>query len=206
MREIVTIADSVGAWIMSDEVYRGAELSGEMTPSFWGMYDRVLVIAGLSKAYTLPGLRIGWLLGPAEVVAQAWGCHDYTTITTGALNSELARIAMRPEMRRKILQRNRQISFNNLRGLQAWLTGYKDLFRLVEPKIGGVCFVAYNLEINSTELVMKLLHEHSVLIVPGDAFGLDGYLRIGYGSRNLLEGLELIRAKLSGSARGSVNK
>ncbi len=193
MQAIVEIAKSVDAWILADEVYRGAELNGEMSPSFWGMYDKVLVVAGLSKAYTLPGLRLGWLIAPPEIATDSWGYHDYTTITTGALNSELALIAMRPEKRQQILERNRTISFRNLQGLEAWLQQHPDRFRFVRPQIGGVCFLGYNLDINSTDLVMKLLKEKSVLIVPGDTFGLDGYVRIGYGAANLLEGLELIQ-------------
>jgi hypothetical protein len=66
------------------------------------------------------------------------------------------------------------------------------MFRFVPPRIGGVAFIGYNIEINSTDLVMKLLHEQSVLLVPGDAFGLDGYLRIGYGAKNLQDGLALV--------------
>ena len=64
--EIVEAAGRTGAWILSDEVYAGGELSGEPTPSFWGRTDRVLVSASLSKAYGLPGLRLGWLVVPAE--------------------------------------------------------------------------------------------------------------------------------------------
>ena len=54
-----------GAWILSDEIYRGAELDGRETPTMWGRYDRVIVTSGLSKAYGLPGLRIGWIVGAA---------------------------------------------------------------------------------------------------------------------------------------------
>jgi aspartate/methionine/tyrosine aminotransferase len=196
MEAVVRAAERVGAWILSDEVYRGAELTGDMSPSFWGMYDRVLVVAGLSKAYTLPGLRMGWLVAPSEIATETWGYHDYTTITTGALNERLACLAMRPQTRERILQRNRTISATNLKVLQAWLDSHVGLFRFVPPKIGGVAFVGYNFDINSTELAMKLLHEQSVLIVPGDAFGVDRYVRIGYGNPKLLEGLELINRTL----------
>lgn len=196
MRAIVRLAEHVGAWILADEVYRGAELSGKISVSFWGMYDRVLIVSGLSKALTLPGLRIGWLIGPSDVVESTWGYHDYTTITTGALNDRLARLALRPDTRQKILRRNREISMTNLRGLQNWLALHPELFRFVPPKIGGLAFVGYNLNINSTELVMRLLQEQSVLIVPGDAFGVDHFVRIGYGSKNLLAGLDAMNGTL----------
>ena len=65
MDAIVAAAADVGAWILADEVYRGAERSaGNQSPSFYGRYDKVIAIGSLSKAYGLPGLRIGWAVGP----------------------------------------------------------------------------------------------------------------------------------------------
>ncbi|MDH5441215.1 MAG: aminotransferase class I/II-fold pyridoxal phosphate-dependent enzyme, partial [Candidatus Bathyarchaeota archaeon] len=61
---ICDVASRADAWILSDEVYRGAERIGDTTPSFWGHYDKVIVVCGLSKAYGLPGLRIGWIVAP----------------------------------------------------------------------------------------------------------------------------------------------
>lgn len=196
MASIVATVDSVGAWLLADEVYRGAELDGVPTPSFWGSHPRALVVAGLSKAYTLPGLRIGWLVGPSDLVSEIWGYHDYTTITTNALSDRLAQFAMRPRTRERILRRNRQISSENLATLTAWVARHPETLRIVPPQIGGLAFVGYDLDIGPTDLVMKLLKEHSVLVVPGDAFGADKYLRIGYGSPLLLEALDLIEPTL----------
>jgi aspartate/methionine/tyrosine aminotransferase len=201
MQTIVAAAERVGAWILSDEVYRGAELDGAPAPSFWGSYDKLIVVGGLSKAYTLPGLRIGWLLAPPDVATESWGYHDYTTITTNALSERVARLAMRPDSRDRILQRNRAISSKNLAALTNWLARHPKLFEFVPPKIGGVAFVGYHLQINSTELVMKLLHEQSVLVVPGDAFGIDYHLRIGYGHPRLADGLARIDATLDSLIR-----
>src|SRR3989442_4635039 len=69
-----------GAWLIGDEVYQGAERDGTTTPSFWGSYERVIVVNGLSKAYGLPGLRIGWVVAPPALSGDAWARHDYTTI------------------------------------------------------------------------------------------------------------------------------
>ncbi len=63
---VVRIADQHGAWILADEVYRGAERSAEESPSFSGRSERILVTGGLSKVYGLPGLRVGWIVGPRE--------------------------------------------------------------------------------------------------------------------------------------------
>jgi aspartate/methionine/tyrosine aminotransferase len=190
MNAMVRIAERVGAWILSDEIYRGAEIGKERSPTFWGMYDRALVVSGLSKAFALPGLRIGWAAGPEKLIREIWGYTDYTTITTGAMSTALAEVALRPHTRQKIFERNRAIASRNMTVLTDWLGDHADVLRLVPPKIGGVTFVGYELPINSTELAMKLIHEQSVLIPPGEACGLDGYMRIGYGSKKLPAALE----------------
>lgn len=201
MAAIVEAAAEVGAWVLADEVYAGAELEGPPTRSFWGTYERALVVGGLSKAYTLPGLRMGWLAGPPDVVAEAWGHHDYTTITRNALSEPLALIALQPHKRAQILARNREIASRNLALLSDAVTSHPELFSFVPPRIGGVAFVGYHAAVNSTELVMRLLEERSVLIVPGDAFGCDGHVRIGYGSKRLPDALEHIIDVLSEVSR-----
>ena len=86
MDAIVSIADRVGAWIVADEVYAGAERSTDsQTPSFWGRYDRVLALNSLSKAYGLPGLRLGWLVAPPEMRESIWRRHEYSTRVRCAL-------------------------------------------------------------------------------------------------------------------------
>ena len=97
LREICKIAGKVGAWILADEVYTGAELGDEPSATLWGWYDRLLVTCGLSKAYGLPGLRIGWVVGPADHMEELWSYKDYTTIGPGALSEKLARVALEPK-------------------------------------------------------------------------------------------------------------
>src|ERR1017187_1684425 len=91
------VGEQVGAYLLADEVYLGAEIERPRTPSFWGMSDRVIVTSGLSKAYGIPGVRIGWMVGPADVVAECWSQHDYITIGPNKISDAVARIAVRPE-------------------------------------------------------------------------------------------------------------
>ena len=179
---ICRIARQAGAWIVSDEIYRGAELDGSITPTMWGRYERVIVTSGLSKAYGLPGLRIGWVAGPPELVATLWGVHDYTTIAPGALNDRLARIALTPERRARLLTRTREILRSNYPVVRRWIDGRAASLTSVPPDAGAIAFVQYRQAINSTLLVERLRDEAGVLVVPGDHFGMDGYLRIGFGS------------------------
>jgi aspartate/methionine/tyrosine aminotransferase len=181
--EIAAIASKHGSWVLSDEVYRGAELDGIESPSMWGRYDRVVVTSGLSKAYGLPGLRIGWIVGPPAFVASTWAYHDYTTIAPGALSDRLARVALTPERRTLLLERTRGILTTNLPLVEAWLHEHDPAFSWIRPEAGAIFYVRYNYRINSTELVTTLRDTKSVLIVPGDHFGMDGYLRVGYGER-----------------------
>jgi aspartate/methionine/tyrosine aminotransferase len=178
---VAAVASRVGAWVISDEIYRGAELDAAESPSMWGRGERVIVTCGLSKAYGLPGLRIGWVAGPPKVVEQLWAVHDYTTIAPGALNDCLARLALSPVGRERLLARTRGIIRANFPVLRSWLEKRKR-FSYVRPEAGAIAFVNYGHSINSTELVERLRVEQSVLVVPGDHFGMDGYLRIGFGS------------------------
>jgi aspartate/methionine/tyrosine aminotransferase len=177
---IARAADRHGAWILSDEVYRGAELDGQMTASMWGRSERAIITSGLSKAYGLPGLRIGWIVAPPALTAALWSYHDYTTIAPGALSDRLARVALQPDRRAQLFERTRGILRRNLPLIEEWLREAGG-FRWIRPEAGAILYVRYDHPINSTQLVTRLREEKSVLIVPGDHFGMDGYLRLGFG-------------------------
>ena len=198
MQQIVEIAESVGAWVYSDEVYRGAELDGVDIASFMGMYDKAMVNGGLSKAYALPGLRLGWLAGPVETIADSWAYHDYTSITAGILSNRIAEIALSPEVRPKILERNRSMLRHNLQIIVDWVSAYGEVFHFVPPKAGGMAFMRYDLDINSTELSDWLRTTQSVFVLAGDCYGMDHYFRVGIGAEEdtLVAGLSRIHDAL----------
>ncbi|MCX6545420.1 MAG: aminotransferase class I/II-fold pyridoxal phosphate-dependent enzyme [Acidobacteria bacterium] len=201
---ICQIAAKYGAWVLADEIYRGAEFDGVETSSVWGRYDRVIITSGLSKAYGLPGLRIGWIVSAPPVVAATWAHHDYTTIGPGALSDRLARHALTPIVRARILRRTRGILTANLPVMTGWLDAHGDRFTYAMPEAGAIVYVKYCDTINSVDLVDRLREEKSVLIVPGDHFGMDGYLRIGFGSevRYLRDGLDRLADLLRGLPAG----
>ncbi len=179
--EVCRVAAKTGAWVLSDEIYRGAERDAVETPSVWGRYDRAVVTSGLSKAYGLPGLRIGWAVGPPDLVADLWAVHDYTTIAPGALNDRLARIALTPATRERLIARTRMIIRNNYAILRRWIDAHEGLSH-TPPDAGAIALVRYDHPIGSTELATRLRDEQSVLVVAGDFFELGGCLRIGFGS------------------------
>jgi aspartate/methionine/tyrosine aminotransferase len=182
MDTIVATAERVGAWLLADEVYRGTErLTDTQTPSFWGRYDKVLAMGSLSKAYGLPGLRIGWVVGPADTIDDLWARHEYVAISATMLSNKLAAIALSPDVRPRLIQRARDYIRRGFPILDGWLESHEGTFFLVPPQAAAIAFARYHLDINSTELVDRLIREKSVLIAPGDHFGVDHHLRISFG-------------------------
>jgi aspartate/methionine/tyrosine aminotransferase len=192
MDAIVDAARRVGAWIVSDEVYRGAEVEGDApSPTFWGRYPRVVVTAGLSKAFGLPGLRIGWIVAPPKQAARFWSYQDYTTLTPTMLSDRLARAAMEPRRRETLLARTRDILHRQLPTLEGWVRSHDGWLEAIRPSAGAIVLVKYRFPIGSVALFDRLRREKSVLITPGAHFGVGRYIRVGYGYdlENLRRGL-----------------
>jgi aspartate/methionine/tyrosine aminotransferase len=179
--EVCRIASTVGAWVIDDEIYRGAEREADDTPTVWGRYERAIVSSGLSKAYGLPGLRIGWIAAPPALVADLWAIHDYTTIAPGGISDRLARIALEPSRRATLLARTRGIIRANYPIVRRWIERHEGLSHIA-PEAGAIVFVRHQHPFRSSELTERLRDERSVLVVPGNFFDMDGYLRIGFGS------------------------
>ncbi len=177
---IVERVRATGAWLLADEVYQGAERNGRTTPSFWGSYDRVLVSNGLSKAYGLPGLRIGWVVGPADMIESLWRRHDYTVIGPTPMGDFLAQEALR--VREKILARTRGILNQHYPVMDAWLKRFGGLFQWRDPDAGAICFARYRHTVDAVDLVERIRARHSILLVPGEHFGLPHHLRLGFGN------------------------
>ncbi len=198
MATLVGIADQAGLYLHADEVYKGAELDLEEPPSFADLYDKAIVTAGLSKALALPGLRIGWLVGPVAEIYDTWRYKDYTSITTSALSEYIARIVLAPAKRQEVLSRSKQILRENRDMLSEWIS-QNPRFSLCPPKAGGMAFVKYDAPINSTQLAHGLREEQGVLVLPGDVYGLDGYLRFGIGEKkaHLKAGLSRLQAYMT---------
>ena len=191
---IINLAEKVDAFVLADEVYRGAELNGEECHSFKDFdYDKVIVNAGLSKAYGLPGLRLGWSIGTNEYMHKAWEVKDHTSICLGRLSDIMATKVLQPDMRQKTLARTRSVLKNNLDVIQDWVRSYNGHFRFIPPEAGAMAFMHYSFDVNSTKLVERIRDEQSVLIVAGDWYGMDQYLRFGYGAKreSLTTALEL---------------
>jgi aspartate/methionine/tyrosine aminotransferase len=196
MRRMVERCEKVGAYLLADEVYQGAEIHCEQTRSFWGMSDRVIVASGLSKAYGIPGVRIGWIVGPKDVVAECWTQHDYLTIGPNKISDHVARVAV--ANREKLYARTRGILQQNLPVMRAWAAGFGGFLTFREPKAGALCLMRYESATPSYELCERIRVSQSVLIVPGAHLGLEGFIRVWLGGKPevLAEGLRRIGIEL----------
>ena len=176
---IVRVADRHGAWILSDEVYRGAERSGEESATFSGRGERVIVTGGLSKVYGLPGLRIGWIVAPRARAMATLELKDYTTIAPATISEFLAEIAL--ERRKQLLERACFLLNERWPLLEDWAGGHSRELHWTAPAAGAICFFSYRFPIESLALVDRLIREYRTMVVPGIHFRAERHLRIGFG-------------------------
>ena len=198
MGKIIDIASGNDCWILSDEVYRGAELNGIESPSFYGNYEKIIVNAGLSKAYRLPGLRIGWTVGPKDYIKKAWAFHDYTSISIAYHSDWVASRILDAKRRQQILDGTKQHLNQNMNTLVEWIDTCDGKLSLSPPQAGAIAFVRIKMDIPSQDLTYHIRDNFSVLLTAGKWFGLEGFLRFGYGPPNeyLLEALDRIGQSL----------
>ena len=198
MKRIAARCDETGTWLLSDEVYLGAEIDRERTRSFWGLGERVVVTSGLSKAYGIPGVRIGWLVGPPALASACWTQHDYVTIGPNKMSDAIARVAVQPQNRERCYARTREILRRNLPIAREWIESFGGRLTWREPQAGAIGLLKYTGEETSLSIAERLRETQSTLIVPGSHVGLEGYIRIWLGGREefLREGLRRIAAEL----------
>ncbi len=198
MRRIVSRCERTGTWLVADEVYLGAEISAPRTKSFWGTSDRVIVTSGLSKAYGIPGIRIGWMVGPPSIVADCWSQHDYLTIGPGKLSDRVARVAVERQNREHCYARTGQILRHNLPIVREWVAGFGGRLRWIEPTAGAIGLMKYAADVPSVTIADRVRVNQSTLIVPGRHVGIEGHLRIWLGGKEpfLREGLRRIGEEL----------
>jgi aspartate/methionine/tyrosine aminotransferase len=198
MRRVVDRCERTGTWLLADEVYLGAEIDRPRTPSFWGMGERVIVTSGLSKAYGIPGIRIGWLTGPPSLAAECWTQHDYLTIGPNKMSDRLAQIAVRPENRERCYGRTRAILRQNLPIAREWVAAFGGRLTWREPQAGAIALLKYRADAESIAIADRVRVNQSTLVVPGTHVGLEGHLRIWLGGQEafLREGLRRIGVEL----------
>lgn len=181
LRQVYTLAESVGARVLCDEAYRWLEIPGGQPPDY-PMVDlgpSGISVGTISKPFGLPGLRIGWIAAPAETIAACWAMRDYISLSPGKLNDALALLAFKH--REHIIARNSTIIAQNLATAHSWIAEHRDLFSWTPPRGGLLSLLHYNLALPSLHIANTLAEEYSVMLAPGSAFGFENHLRLGIG-------------------------
>lgn len=181
LARVYQIAERAGAWVMGDEAYRWLSLpDGEqLAAPVRDLGARGISVGTLSKPFGLPGLRIGWMAAPAEVVNACWAQRDYISLSPGKLSDALAVLALRN--RDRIFARTKAISSANLTVLETWIKEREGLVDWVRPRGGLLGLLHYHLNVSSMKLADRLAAEASVMLAPGAAFGYEDHLRVGLG-------------------------
>lgn len=183
LQRVYALAELNGAWLLCDEAYRWLDLPGQppMAPPIRNTGPRGISVGTMSKPFGLPGLRIGWVAAPADVVASCWHSRDYVSLSPAKLSDALAKIAI--DHRDQVIARNTAIVTENMATAEAWFAEHADLATWVAPRAGLLALMKYEADIPSHELADLLAGEYSVMLAPGSSFGYEGYLRIGIGQR-----------------------
>ena len=179
MEQLLAVAESCGAWVLCDEVYRGLDDDGDgFTASAADLYERAISVGSLSKAFSLAGLRLGWLCGRAEGLIDGVMAHrDYNTISVGMIDDHLAALAL--ERKDAVLERSRRITRVNRTLLAGWVER-EPLVDWTPPRSGTTALLRLALPMPSWDFCVRLVEETGVMLTPGSALGMEGHLRIGY--------------------------
>ncbi|MFJ8743691.1 aminotransferase class I/II-fold pyridoxal phosphate-dependent enzyme [Embleya sp. NPDC127516] len=149
--------------------------------TFVGSYDRVIGVDSMSKSYGLSGLRIGWAVGPSQVIRDLWRRHEYAAIATGRLDNIVAGIALEEATSTRILARNRAAMREGWALFEDWQRSLGGLVRAHRPMATPLVFLRFATSLDSVRAGHRIRTGASTLICPGEYFGFDGYLRMNFG-------------------------
>jgi len=180
VRCIVDACEASGSWLHVDEVYRGSELDGRESPSLFGATPRTIVVGSLSKSYALSGLRIGWIVAPHDLIGELWRRHEYATISAASVSMYLAELALAEPLRRRLLERQRELACAGLEVVRNWIDENSELVSMSEPKATALAFVRYSTAMGSVEVAQRLRDEADVLVAPGVHLGAEHHMRIAH--------------------------
>ena len=203
LEEIAAIAQSAGAYLLCDEVYRHLSQEETWCESVADLYEKGISVGSMSKVFALAGLRLGWIATRDRSAMQAFLSHrDYNHISCGILDEAVAALAL--SHAEALLARNRRIVRENLKILSAYMQTEKRL-DWHRPEAGTTALIGYDYDIASREFCRELLEQTGALLTPGACFEVEKSFRIGYASnqKELKDGLSVLSSYLrSLEARG----
>jgi aspartate aminotransferase len=197
-------------WVLTDEIYEHLTYGGVETASLPvvlpELADRCIVVNGVAKTYAMTGWRVGWLIGPTDVVKAATNLQSHATSNVNNVAQRAAIAALEGDLTavatmREAFDRRRQTMvrmLNEIAGVECpeptgAFYAYPSVKGVLGREVGG------RTPTTSAELAEVILDEAEVAVVPGEAFGAPGYLRLSYalGDDDLVEGVGRIQKLLS---------
>lgn len=178
LENIAKIASKHNIWILSDEVYRGLNLIGKpYSVSMADLYEKGISVGSMSKTYSLPGLRLGWVAARQDLINEINKHREYNTISVSILDDYYSAIAL--ENKEKIAKRNFKIMQEGLEVLTNWLN--EEVYVKANPPMGGTtALVRYKKDVPSKDLCKDLQEKTGVALLPGETFEMEGTVRIGF--------------------------
>lgn len=191
---LISIARKHNIIIFSDEVYSELEHQRAYAISGFGdAYENGVSLGVMSKAYGLPGLRIGWLATKnQEVLEKVAVLKEYTTICNSGPSEFLAGVGLRN--RANLLAKNLTIINQNLPLYDAFFEKYADLFSWYKPNAGPIAFVKMHFSTDDMAFSQQVLKEAKLLLLPGGIYDYPGFFRIGFGRKAIPEALEIFES------------
>lgn len=199
-----------GIWIIADEIYEHLTYEGHEHHSIRALLpeidDQCLIVNGVAKTYAMTGWRVGWMVGPTDVISAAGNLQSHATSNVANVSQRAALAAVSGDLKDVIRMRE---SFDRRRQTMTEMLTNIDGVRLLETQGAFYAFpdfsAFYGREIagktaqNTLELAAIILEEAKVAIVPGEAFGSPGYARLSFalGDEDLEEGLTRITQLLN---------
>lgn len=210
VRTIAKWADEKGLWIITDEIYEHLLYDGATAPSIPvlhpGIADRTIILNGVAKTYAMTGWRVGWMIGPKDVIKAATNHQSHLSSNVANISQRAAIAALDGNLdavkemlaafdrRRKLIVK----MLNEIPGVQCPMP--KGAF-YVYPSVKGVLGKEIDgaRPTSSAELAALILEKVEVAVVPGEAFGPSGYLRLSYATsdEDIVEGVTRIKNLLS---------
>jgi aspartate aminotransferase len=210
VEEIGRWALEAGLWVLTDEIYEhltyGGATAASMPVLVPELVDRCVVVNGVAKTYAMTGWRVGWILGPTDVVKAATNLQSHATSNVANVSQAAAIAALTGDLSavaamREAFDRRRQTIVSMLREIPGIACPEPQGAFYVYPSVKGLLgrTIAGRVAETSTELAELILEEAEVAVVPGEAFGTPGYVRMSYalGDDDLVEGVGRLQRLLS---------
>jgi aspartate/methionine/tyrosine aminotransferase len=177
--ELLRQVARVGAYLVWDGAFGELTYGEPPLPDPTLVYERALSMGTMSKAYGLPGLRVGWMMGPPELLEHCAHLRDYTLLHLSPLVELLAQHAI--EGADVLVARRLAAAREHRQMVSEWIAAEEGIAGWVPPA-GGVCgFPRFHDAIDVDRFCERLAEEHRVLLVPGSCFGQPRHARLGFG-------------------------